>query len=63
MSIVTTAVLTAALVAASAAAHADVRIDPPCSTLTVTIPDRADVPSGVSVRELMEGLIYPDLCR
>ncbi|MGZ4591503.1 MAG: hypothetical protein ACXV4A_06460 [Actinomycetes bacterium] len=63
MSIVTTALLTAALVAATAPAHAGVRIDPPCSTLTVTIADRADIPSGVSVRELMEGLIYPDLCR
>lgn len=63
MSTITTAVLAAALVAATGTAHAGVRIDPPCSTLTVTVADRAGIPSGVSVRQLQEGLNYPALCR
>ena len=58
-----TAVIAAALLAGSGAAQADPRIDPPCSTLTVTIADRADIPSGVSVRQLQDALNYPDRCR
>jgi hypothetical protein len=63
MSVITTTVIAAALVLANGTAQAGIRIDPPCSTLTTTIAHRADIPSGVSVRQLQEGLNYPDLCR
>lgn len=63
MSVITTGVIAAALLVSSGAAQAAVRIDPPCSTLTTTIATRADIPSGVSVRQLQEGFSYPDLCR
>jgi|1186.fasta_scaffold629794_1 hypothetical protein len=59
------AVLTAALavLAAPLPAHADPHVDPSCATLTVTIRTVADVPSGLSVRALQEGRLYPPRCR
>ncbi len=34
-----------------------------CAALTVTIAQIADIPSGVSVRALQEGRVYPPRCR
>lgn len=35
----------------------------PCSTLTVTIATRAEIPAGTSVRALQDGRNYPPQCR
>jgi hypothetical protein len=34
-----------------------------CAALTVTIARVADIPSGVSLRALQEGRVYPPRCR
>jgi hypothetical protein len=34
-----------------------------CAALTITIARVADIPSGVSVRALQEGRVYPPRCR
>ena len=36
---------------------------PGCAALTVTIARVVDIPSGVSVRALQEGRVYPPRCR
>lgn len=69
MSIVIRSAATAAVVALSlVAASATPAASSPhrghgCPSLTITIEHVADIPSGVSVRALQEGRIYPPRCR
>ena len=53
------------LLMASLAAPASATEHPrvPCSGLTVTIASIADIPTGLTVRALQEGLNYPKGCR
>lgn len=62
-SVATVSLLVTALVASTQAADAGESSNPPCSTLTVTISHVADIPSGLSIRALQEGLNYPPRCR